>query len=75
MNVVWASIVVIGAATVAISWSQYLIKFLSKYGLHIPAQLVMSPFETAKLADGSTVTGSKVVPQHELPYCNPFYWF
>src|SRR6478752_6430143 len=45
----------VGAATVAISWSQYLIKFLGKYGLHIPARLVMSPFESAKLADGSTV--------------------
>ena len=52
----------VGAATVAISWSQYLIKFLSKYGLHIPAQLVMSPFESAKLADGSTVSGYVNVP-------------
>lgn len=30
---------------------------------------------TVSFSDGSTVTGSKVVPQHELPYCNPFYWF
>lgn len=52
----------VGAATVAISWSQYLVKFLSKYNLHIPAQLVMSPFETAKLADGSTVSGFVNVP-------------
>jgi len=52
----------VGAATVAISWSQYLIKFLGKYGLHIPAQLVMSPFETATLADGSTVSGFVNVP-------------
>ena len=52
----------VGAATVAISWSQYLIRFLSKYNLHLPAQLVMSPFETAKLADGSTVSGFMNVP-------------
>jgi len=52
----------VGAATVAISWSQYLVKFLSKYNLHIPAQLVMSPFETARLADGSTVSGFVNVP-------------
>ena len=52
----------VGAATVAISWSQYLIKFLSKYGLHIPAQLVMSPFEKATLADGSTISGFVNVP-------------
>jgi basic amino acid/polyamine antiporter, APA family len=47
----------VGAATVAISWSQYLIKFLANYGLHIPPQLVLSPFETATLADGSIVNG------------------
>ena len=52
----------VGAATVAISWSQYLIKFLGKYGLHLPAQLVMSPFESASQADGSTVTGYVNVP-------------
>ncbi|WP_310397703.1 amino acid permease [Hymenobacter sp.] len=52
----------VGAATVAISWSQYLVKFLGKYGLHIPAQLVMSPFETATRADGSTVSGFVNVP-------------
>jgi APA family basic amino acid/polyamine antiporter len=52
----------VGAATVAISWSQYLIKFLGKYGLHIPARLVMSPFESATLADGSTVSGFVNVP-------------
>ncbi|WP_151089641.1 amino acid permease [Hymenobacter baengnokdamensis] len=47
----------VGAATVAISWSQYLLKFLGKYGLHLPAQLVLSPFETATLANGSVVHG------------------
>ncbi|OON70325.1 amino acid permease [Hymenobacter sp. CRA2] len=52
----------VGAATVAISWSQYLVKFLSKYGLHLPPQLVMSPWETATLADGSTVSGWVNVP-------------
>ena len=52
----------VGAATVAISWSQYLVKFLGKYGLHIPARLVMSPFESATLADGSVVSGYVNVP-------------
>ena len=52
----------VGAAAVAISWSQYLIKFLSKFDINLPAQLVMSPFETAKLADGSTVSGFVNVP-------------
>ncbi|HEX8429363.1 amino acid permease [Hymenobacter sp.] len=52
----------VGAATVAISWSQYLVKFLGKYNLHIPAQLVMSPFETTTLVDGTTVHGFVNVP-------------
>ncbi|UOQ51067.1 amino acid permease [Hymenobacter cellulosivorans] len=52
----------VGAATVAISWSQYLVKVLDKFNLHIPPQLVMSPFETAKLADGGTVTGLVNIP-------------
>jgi APA family basic amino acid/polyamine antiporter len=47
----------VGAATVAISWSQYLSKFLSWYGLYLPPQLMLSPFETAKAADGSIVHG------------------
>jgi APA family basic amino acid/polyamine antiporter len=53
----------VGAATVAISWSQYLLKFLSKYDIHLPAQLVLSPFdEPAKLADGSVVHGFVNLP-------------
>ncbi|TGE08677.1 amino acid permease [Hymenobacter fodinae] len=52
----------VGAATVAISWSQYLLKFLSKYGINLPPQLVMSPFETATLADGSAVQGFVNIP-------------
>lgn len=47
----------VGAATVGISWSQYLVKFLEKFNIHIPPQLVMSPFETATLADGTVVNG------------------
>lgn len=47
----------VGAATVAISWSQYLNRFLSTYGLHLPPQLILSPFETATGADGSVVSG------------------
>lgn len=52
----------VGAATVAISWSQYLVRFLAKYNLYFPAQLVHSPFETITLADGSVVQGWINVP-------------
>jgi basic amino acid/polyamine antiporter, APA family len=47
----------VGAATVAISWSQYLVKFLSAYNIYLPPQLVLSPFEKITLADGTIVHG------------------
>jgi APA family basic amino acid/polyamine antiporter len=52
----------VGAATVGISWSQYLVKFLEKFDIFIPPQLVLSPFETATLADGSIVRGILNLP-------------
>jgi APA family basic amino acid/polyamine antiporter len=52
----------VGAATVGISWSQYLVKFLEKFDIYIPPQLVLSPFETATLADGSIVRGIVNLP-------------
>jgi APA family basic amino acid/polyamine antiporter len=47
----------VGAATVSISWSQYLVRFLGKYNIHFPAQLVTSPFENVTLADGAVIHG------------------
>jgi len=35
----------VGAATVSISWSRYLGKFLHDFGIEIPAQFMSSPFE------------------------------
>ena len=35
----------VGSATVSISWSRYLIKFLDSYGIHINEGLIHSPFE------------------------------
>lgn len=52
----------LGAATVAISWSGYLIKFLQYYDLHLPPELTISPFQTVTLADGSTVNGILNLP-------------
>lgn len=34
-----------GAATVAISWSRYLVKFLHNFGIEVPESLVTSPFD------------------------------
>ena len=46
----------VGATTVSIGWSGYLISFLQRT-LHLPfpAQLTASPWETVKLADGTVV--------------------
>jgi len=52
----------VGCATVAISWSQYLTRFLASLHIYLPPQLTLSPFETAKLADGSTVNGIINIP-------------
>ncbi|WP_118951905.1 amino acid permease [Taibaiella helva] len=47
----------VGAATVAISWSQYLVKFLDKLHLSLPYELVHSPFESATTGDGTVLHG------------------
>lgn len=52
----------VGAATVAISWSQYLTKFLSYYNIHLPVELSHSPWETVTMADGSVVSGMINLP-------------
>ena len=47
----------VGAATVSISWSRYLKKFLDLYNIHLPAEISMSPWDSATLADGTVVHG------------------
>src|SRR5665213_755994 len=36
----------VGAATVAVSWSRYVGKFLQHYGINLPPQIMMSPFDS-----------------------------
>lgn len=52
----------LGAATVAISWSGYLVKFLEYYGIYIPPELTIAPFQSVTLADGSVVNGVMNLP-------------
>lgn len=35
----------VGAATVAISWSRYLVKFLQGFDIHLPAEIATGPFD------------------------------
>lgn len=52
----------VGAATVAISWSQYLTKFLAYYNIHIPVAFSHSPWETVTMADGTVASGMINLP-------------
>lgn len=47
----------LGAATVGVSWSRYLLELLNKYDIHLPHQLICSPWETLKLSDGTIIDG------------------
>lgn len=50
----------LGAATVAVSWSRYLLELLAKFGVHLPKSLVCSPWETISLSDGTIYNGGIV---------------
>ena len=52
----------VGAGTVSVSWSQYAVALLRDFGIHLPARLTVSPFETVKLADGTDVHGLVNLP-------------
>ena len=48
----------VGAATVSVSWSSYVTRFLhDTLGITLPASLVHSPFETYQMAGGPTAHG------------------
>lgn len=47
----------IGAATVSISWSAYLVSLLHEFGIYLPVQLIASPWQPIVLPDGTTAYG------------------
>lgn len=47
----------LGAATVSVSWSRYLLELLHKYNIDLPHSLIVSPWETLQLGDGTVITG------------------
>lgn len=47
----------VGAATVASSWSGYLEKLFESWGLALPREFLMTPFDAVTLADGSVLHG------------------
>ncbi len=46
----------LGAVTVSIGWSGYVVSFLNGVGIHLPPQLTAARGSVVTLADGSTVT-------------------
>lgn len=47
----------VGAATVSISWSSYVVSWLHDFGINLPYQLVASPWQPVQLPDGTLVHG------------------
>ena len=52
----------VGAGTVSVSWSRYVTSLFRDFGINLPAEWTLSPFESATLADGSTVHGIVNLP-------------
>ncbi|MDE1182351.1 amino acid permease [Paraburkholderia sp.] len=51
-----------GAATVAVGWSGYIVSLLHNVGIEIPPRLAAAAGTVVKLADGTTVTGVVNLP-------------
>ncbi|MFT9398945.1 amino acid permease [Acetobacter sp.] len=52
----------VGAATVAVSWSRYVVSLLDSWGLVLPPRFTASPFETVMMPDGSMASGLVNLP-------------
>jgi APA family basic amino acid/polyamine antiporter len=52
----------VGAATVSVSWSAYVVSLLKDFGIEFPARLATSPFIEIKLPDGSVTHGILNLP-------------
>ena len=52
----------LGAATVAVGWSAYVVSLLHDMGIGLPARFVAAPGTVVTLADGSTVTAIVNLP-------------
>ena len=52
----------VGAATVSISWSSYVVSLLHDFGINLPATFIASPWQPVRLPDGATVYGAVNLP-------------
>jgi basic amino acid/polyamine antiporter, APA family len=51
-----------GASTVAVGWSGYIVSLLHNFGIFIPPQLAAAPWTEARLTDGTVVHGIVNIP-------------
>jgi APA family basic amino acid/polyamine antiporter len=51
-----------GASTVAVGWSGYIVSLLHNFGIFIPPQLAAAPWTEARLPDGTVVQGIVNIP-------------
>jgi APA family basic amino acid/polyamine antiporter len=59
----------VGASTVSISWSAYLVSLLHDFGIKLPAQFVAGPFEPVKLPSGELIQGIVNLPAMFILVC------
>src|SRR5437660_2143277 len=52
----------VGASTVSISWSAYVVSLLHTFGINLPAQWIAGPFEAVALPDGTMAQGIANIP-------------
>ena len=59
----------VGAATVSISWSGYVVSVLKDFGITLPPQLLAGPFEPITLPDGTMIHGVINLPAIFIVIC------
>ena len=52
----------VGASTVSISWSGYVVSLLHDFGIDLPVQFLAGPFEVRRLPDGRMIQGIVNLP-------------
>jgi APA family basic amino acid/polyamine antiporter len=59
----------VGAATVSISWSGYVVSVLKDFGISLPPQFLAGPFEPVTLPDGTVINGVINLPAIFIVIC------
>jgi len=59
----------VGASTVAVSWSAYVVSFLKDFGIVLPSGLTAGPFEPQMLPDGTVLQGFINLPAVFIVTC------